>query len=77
MKEILTPSADIILEPNTVNETGEEKTPTVPTPPTSPTALPLAQPICRITRSMTAGDNSIKSNIYYEFDETTGVPENK
>ena len=69
MKEILTPSAEITLEPNTVNETDKVRTLSVPILPAAP---PPVRPIRRITRSMAAGNDSIRSNIYSEFDEATG-----
>ena len=69
MKEILTPSAEIILEPKAVNETEEAETHVVSIAPTEPQPT---QHIRLITRSMDAGDDSIKLNIYSEFNEDTG-----
>ena len=68
-KDILTPSAEIILEPNAVNENDEAETHVFLITPTSP---PPAQHVSRIDRSMAAGDDSIKLNVYSEFYEATG-----
>ena len=67
MKGISTPSAqiEIILEPNAFNQTAEEKTHVVPIMLTAP---PSTQPARRIARSMSSGDDSIKSNVYFRFD---------
>ena len=70
MKEALKPSDEIEIESNTASETTNEvSTPSVPTLPTLP---PPIQPARRITRSMAADDDTVKSNVYSEFNDATG-----
>ena len=78
----MTPSPEIALEPNKVNETPSEMNETNNTinetdevdhaVPILPDASPPAQPVHLITMSVASGDDSTKSNIHSVLDEATG-----